>query len=59
MNCSGVSFEFIGHHEANLIKYDNIKLRKYGISYVNLLEITARFLTVLFTVFVIILCFTV
>jgi len=35
MNCSDVSFEFIGHHEANLIKHDNIKLCKYGISYVN------------------------
>jgi len=35
MNCSEISFEFISHHEANLIKHDNIKLCKYGISYVN------------------------
>jgi hypothetical protein len=58
MNCSDVSFEFIGHHEPNLIKHDDIKLCKYEISYVNLLGMTARFLTVLFQIFIIILCFT-
>lgn len=58
MNCSDVSFEFIDQHEDNLIKHKNIKLCKYEITYVNLLGMRARFLTVLFTIFIVILCFT-
>jgi hypothetical protein len=58
MNCSDVSFEFIGQHEDNLIKHKNIKLRKYEISRINILGMRARFLTVLFTLFIVILCFT-
>jgi hypothetical protein len=58
MNCSDVSFEFIGHLEANIIKHKNIKLCKYEIFHVSLLGMRVRFLTVLFTVFIVILCFT-
>ena len=57
MNCSDVFFEFIGHREANPIKHENINLCKYEISYVNLLGMRARFITVLFTIFIVILCF--
>ena len=50
IKCNDMCFDLFGHHHANILIYKNVKLYKYKISCLSLLEMTSRTLTVIFTV---------